>query len=415
MKKNKLNIVLLGDVFVSWGGGVDFLRYCANALALVCDENVKLILLLPDSDNHTVIAKVRAAVSPYVKMTKDMLHGRKMTFERKNPFSKKQLADSFSNIDGNIEIIFYPKRNAIQPILSSVKADVVIPSFSPLKSSFSVPWVGYLYDFQHRYYPNYFSDHEIQRRDSRMGRMLAEANAVIVNSADAKKDILKFFPETECEIFDLPFSAVPIESWFEPPTEQLAHKYRLPQRYFAICNQFWIHKDHGTAFNAFAKYLKMTGEVDVHLVCTGDTADARHPNYFFDLKDKVCRLGLADSVHFLGYIAKKDQIDIMKGSIAVLQPTLFEGGPGGGAIYDAVAMGIPAVLSDIPVNREIDGYENLLFFKASDADDMAEKMVAVQNMAYERPDRENLLAAGRERTKKFGLRLLEAVQFVTEK
>ncbi|HEY5503645.1 MAG TPA: hypothetical protein VIK28_00695, partial [Sedimentisphaerales bacterium] len=76
MKKNKLNIVLLGDVFVSWGGGVDFLRYCANALALVCDENVKLILLLPDSDNHTVIAKVRAAVSPYVKMTKDMLHGR---------------------------------------------------------------------------------------------------------------------------------------------------------------------------------------------------------------------------------------------------------------------------------------------------------------------------------------------------
>jgi glycosyltransferase involved in cell wall biosynthesis len=415
MKKHRLTIVLLGDVFVSWGGGIDFLRYCANALALVCDENTKLVLLLPDSDNHTVVAKVRAAVSPYVKMVKDMLRGKKIAFHRKNPFTRKQLSDSFSNIDGNLEIVFYPKRTAVVSVLAGMEADVVIPTFTALPPSSPVPWVGYLYDFQHRYHANYFTEHEIQRRNTRMSRMLAEAKAVIVNAADAKQDILTFFPDTGCRVFDLPFSAVPIESWFEPPSAQFAAKYRLPQRYFAICNQFWIHKDHGTAFQAFATYLERTGAADVHLVCTGDTSDPRHPSYFSELKDAVHRLGLTGRVHYLGYISKKDQIDIMKGSLAVLQPTLFEGGPGGGAIYDAVALGIPAVLSDIRVNREIEGYPNLLFFKASDPDDMAEKMIALQGLGWQRPGREELVAAGRERTEKFGLRLLEAVQFVTGK
>jgi glycosyltransferase involved in cell wall biosynthesis len=415
VKNKNLKIVLLGNGFVTWGGGIDFLRSCANALTLICDENTKLIVLLPDSDSYSVVAKGRAFISPYLRMAKALLAGRKPVFFRKKPFSRKQLADSFSNIDGKVEIVFYPKRKNVSTILTAMHADVVIPSFSSLGASFPVPWVGYLYDFQHKYYPDYFSDDDISRRNTQIGRMLAEAKAVIVNAADVKKDIYTFFPETNCEVFDLPFSATPIESWFEPPTEQLAVKYSLPQRYFVICNQFWIHKDHLTAFNAFAKFLQITGMTDIQLVCTGSTVDSRHPDYFAELENCIAMLGIVDRVSILGYIPKKDQIDIMKGAVAVLQPTLFEGGPGGGAVYDAVAMGIPAVISDIPVNREIEGYNGLLFFKASDADDMAEKMVAVLNTAFEKTDKEKLLTAGRERINEFGSRILEAIDFATKK
>ena len=92
--------------------------------------------------------------------------------------------------------------------------------------------------------------------------------------------------------------------------------------------------------------------------------DYRFPEHINNLQREIDELGIADQVHFLGHIPKADQIAIMKGSLAVLQPTLFEGGPGGGSVYDAVSLGVPALLSDIPVNREIENEKNLLYFEA---------------------------------------------------
>jgi len=413
--KPKFNIVLLGNGFTGWGGGIDFLRFCANALTLVCkDNNTRIVILLPDPENSTLMAKTRAILSPYKQMAIALLNRKTPYFYRHKPFSKKQLADSFKNIEGDVEIVFYRNGNDMASVVASIKADVVIPSSASLGTSFPVPWVGYLYDFQHKYYPDYFSNGAINKRDAQFSQMLAESSAVIVNAADVKKDIQKFYPQTKCKIFDLPFSATPIESWFDPPSKDLQEKYKLPKRYFVICNQFWIHKDHVTAFKALAKYSTVTGQQDVHIVCTGNTVDFRHPDYFSNLKNTVNQLGLADKIHFLGHIPKKDQIDIMKNSIAVLQPTLFEGGPGGGAVYDAVSMGIPAIISDIPVNREIKMENGLLYFKVEDADDMATKMIAVQNMAFGKQGKEKLLSAGRERTRAFGLRLLDAIEHVTQ-
>ena len=40
-------------------------------------------------------------------------------------------------------------------------------------------------------------------------------------------------------------------------------------------------------------------------------------------------LGLEQRVRVLGLVPKRDQIEIMKKACAVLQPTRFEGGPGG--------------------------------------------------------------------------------------
>lgn len=407
-------IALLGNGFTVWGGGIDFLRFCANALALVCnDDNTRIVVLLPDPEHRTLIVKTRALLSPYKQMVIALLERRKPVFRRNKPFSRKQLTDSFRNIEGHVEIIFYPQEKDLASVVSSIQADVIIPSAYSLGSSFPVPWVGYLYDFQHKYYPDYFSYEEINKRDAQFSQMLAEASAVIVNAADVKKDIQKFYPQTKCKIFELPFSATPIQSWFEPPSEDLAQKYKLPDKYFVICNQFWIHKDHTTAFRALAKFSEATDQQDVHIVCTGNTIDTRHPDYFSNLKKAVYQLGLTDRIHFLGHIPKKDQIDIMCGSIAVLQPTLFEGGPGGGAVYDAVAMGVPAIISDIPVNREIKTENGLLYFNSGDYVDLAEKMKELKNAKISKTKCNELMRRGKQRTECYGSVLLDAIKFVT--
>src|SRR5690606_31986705 len=81
-------------------------------------------------------------------------------------------------------------------------------------------------------------------------------------------------------------------------------------------------------------------------------------------------------VHFLGLIAKSDQLALLRGCRALLQPTLFEGGPGGGSVYEAVGLGVPVIASDIAINREIDR-GSVTFFRAGNCDDLAEKMSRV--------------------------------------
>lgn len=67
------------------------------------------------------------------------------------------------------------------------------------------------------------------------------------------------------------------------------------------------------------------------------------------LEELVTELRLADRVTFLGHRA--DVTDVMAASDVFAFPSLFEGL--GGALIEAVALGLPTVASDIPAVREV--------------------------------------------------------------
>ena len=71
---------------------------------------------------------------------------------------------------------------------------------------------------------------------------------------------------------------------------------------------------------------------------------------------------------------KLDQIHLLRSSIALIQPTFFEGGPGGGSVYDAVSVGCSCIISDIAVNRELASESLVTYFKVGDANDLANVM-----------------------------------------
>ena len=121
-------------------------------------------------------------------------------------------------------------------------------------------------------------------------------------------------------------------------------------------------------------------------------------------------LGLVDNLKVLGMIAKKEQIGLMRGAVAVLQPTLFEGGPGGGSVYDAVSLGVPAIVSDIPVNRELNE-PAVSMFPAGDHKRLAEAMIhCLGNPVLRNVDRDSLIARGIARRKLCGMALLDALE-----
>jgi glycosyltransferase involved in cell wall biosynthesis len=272
-----------------------------------------------------------------------------------------------------------------------------------------VPWVGYIYDFQHRYLTEFFSEAERQARDVAFERMLQTAPVVLCNSETVRKDAQRYHPGGRSEIVALPFVSIPRQEWFEADPAAVQRKYHLPTRYFIICNQFWLHKDHPTALRAYAEFLSHGGDPEVSLVCTGSQEDYRAPGYFASIKDLIVDLKIEGRVYLLGHIPKLDQMALLRGSIALVQPTLFEGGRGGGAVYDALAAGVPALVSDIKVNIEL-GPDHCQFFTQRDPSSLAKLMLGAAGSALTRPGLEELNADSQRMLGEFHQSLRSAIQ-----
>jgi glycosyltransferase involved in cell wall biosynthesis len=107
----------------------------------------------------------------------------------------------------------------------------------------------------------------------------------------------------------------------------------------------------------------------VHLVCTGPTQDYRNLEYFAALQYKLCEWGIEPLVHIVGMIPRYDQIMLIRGASAVIQPSLFEGWST--VLEDARALGQRVIATDFPVHIE-QNVPGAIYFKQGDATDCAQ-------------------------------------------
>ena len=401
-----LKVGILGEGFVQWGGGLDFLRTIVTSLCAT-SQPLELHFLAPGTGPRASLQRADQRLRGVAKK----LLGRP-TAPSYAP-SRADIRRAIASFDVPVEvhdIDIGPA--ALRRQARHLGLDVLLPSFTPLPFDTELPWLGYVYDFQHRHLPHFFSERDRAKRDQDFATMLGSARAVIVNARAVARDIATFHPGSRARVFALPFSTAPSSSWL-PADEDVTGRYGITGRYFIVCNQFWQHKDHATAFAAFARIAHDAGNGDLHLVCTGATSDYRSAGHFDTLMATVRAAGIEARVHALGLIPKRDQVALLKGAMALVQPTLSEGGPGGGAVYDAVAVGVPSIVSDIPVNLEIDNEPLVSFFKAQDPESLAAALQArAEAPAQPRSTAQELVAQGQARRARCGKVLLEAIDFV---
>ncbi|MDR3671934.1 MAG: glycosyltransferase family 1 protein [Holophaga sp.] len=364
--------------FNGWAGGVDFVRMILEGL--LHDPALRVVALLP---RPTWVKRARQFPGSILAALK----GRRP----ERPMDPRQVRAALADFAPRLAFHVYPdSRRGLRAALVAVGADVAIPCLRPMPAS-PVPWVGYLYDFQHRYFPQLFSQAERDGRDLAFARMLAAAPVVICNSDAVRADAERFHPGGAARIVVLPFAPTVRPAWLDLDPGPARRRHAVPERYFMVCNQFWIHKDHPTAIRAFAAFLQAGGDPATALVCTGGLQDFRDPGYPGTIRALIAQLNLTGKVHLLGHLAKDEQIALLRGAIAVLQPTWFEGGRGGGAASDALALGVPALLSDIAVNREI-VQDGCRFFPKGDPAALAALMLEQASAPAPRPDRAELLS-----------------------
>ena len=249
-------------------------------------------------------------------------------------------------------------------------------SFSVLPDRCAASWV---HDFQHKHLPEFFSTQDIAIRDELCRRIADYSRLVFCSSNAVEKDFRHFYPESKAITRVLALRVSPEEEWYSGDPLAVQQQYGLPDRFILCCNQFWIHKNHRLLFEAVA-LMHQSGQ-DVHLVCTGLTSDFRYPGYMDELEQTIDKLGITKLVHILGQIPRHDQIQLIRRSLFVVQPSLFEGL--GLIVQESRTLGKPIILSDLDVHKE---HQYGIYFQRHSAPHLASKLAALLPVCQPGPD-----------------------------
>lgn len=224
--------------------------------------------------------------------------------------------------------------------------DVVFPGCWRLGPRTAV--MGLIYDFQYVHLPEMFSRSEARRRLSQDLRTIRSCDVVIVSSQAAKADFTRIAPAQEFKCRVMPFVADAPRDIYEVAPMTTLEPYGLPERFFYLPNQLWKHKNHGLVLEA----LRILGQRNCLpvLVMTGTTEDPRNPAYAQEFKDAIVGSGLQGQVHWLGLVPRQHVFQLIRQSLCVINPSLFEGWST--TVEEAKSVGKRVLLSDIPVHRE---------------------------------------------------------------
>jgi glycosyltransferase involved in cell wall biosynthesis len=230
----------------------------------------------------------------------------------------------------------------------------------------SAAWIA---DFQHKYLPDFYSEHEIAFRDRSFRRLSNGSSPVVLSSESAKSDLKRFFPLHTRPSRVLSFRVHIPEAWVESALHGTVQKYNLPNKYFIVCNQFWRHKNHIVVLDALERCV--TAHPDLTVAITGRINDDRSPEYADEILAFIQTRGIHKNCRLLGLIPKEDQIHLLRGSHAVIQPSFFEGWST--IVEEAHALGKRILLSDLPVHREQDP-PKASYFQPTNAEQLARLM-----------------------------------------
>lgn len=332
--KKRIRLGILFYFSSKWMGGIVYISNLIKTLDFLDDYDKPDILLFYKPENEKYIDEIK-----YPHLTKV-----RWTFP--------------SIIWGNVKSILIGKNVFVNRILEEYDLDAIYPMHDfPVKTKTKTKLISWCADLQHKHYPEFFTPFQRIQRDFRIKLGLSNSDKMVLSSADVLNDFNRFYTgskRVQMQIFR--FVSI-IDDLSNIDINDLRKRYKLPEHYFMISNQFHKHKNHRVLLLALAK-LKQKG-IKKHLAITGKFPSAEKSLYLTELHHIIDEHNLHDQISFLGIIPRNEQMKIMKYSQAVLQPSLFEGWST--VIEDAKSLQVPVVASNLKVNIEQLGGDGLYF------------------------------------------------------
>jgi len=201
------------------------------------------------------------------------------------------------------------------------------------------------------------------------------AKKIIVPSQAVKKELIKKYKLKSGKIVIIYEGA---SAAFQPRREAL-----VKPPFVVYTGSLYPHKN----IERLIKVIRSI-EVPLKIVCSRNVFSKR-------LEKKVRLLKAENLVEFLGFIPDKKLVSLYHQASALIQPSLMEGFDL--TVVEAMAAGLPVIISDIPVHREIAG-EAAIFFNPCDVNQMT---VAIKQVIQSPKLQKSLCQKGLKQVKQY--------------
>ncbi len=335
---------------IGWMGGVNYFKNLFSAINVLPNSKIKPILITGNkSDCHGLDEFVEVIRTPLL--------------------DRRSLPWIMSKI---VKKILFGRNYMLFFLLKKYRIDLV-SHFGDFWKGSNIPWMPWIPDFQHMHLPECFTANNLRSRDECFSENILSANAIILSSKNAQNDLHSFCRKQKIKLprnYVLPFmSELLLEMKETPNNSFLCDKYKLDRPWFYLPNQFWVHKNHQVVIEALRLLKKSDGSILV--ISTGEVKDSRDPKYFDGLMNQVKKYELQENFVVLGKVSYEDVCGFMAHSMAVINPSLFEGWSS--TVEEAKSMGKTLLLSNIDVHREQEP-ERGIYFNPKDPKDLAAKL-----------------------------------------
>jgi glycosyltransferase involved in cell wall biosynthesis len=284
-------------------------------------------------------------------------------------------------------------RHSVRSSDGTIEEEGVNVIHFPFQDAFTtdVPSIYQPHDLQHLHLPEFFSHWAYERREMIYRTHCQRAAAVVTMTSWGRRDFIESYELSEEKVWVVPGASV-LPEYPQPSRDELeAMRSRLsvPERFLLYPAQPWPHKNHERLLEALARVGERTG-APVPLVCSGAS-----PSAYDRVRKRAGELGLAETVHFPGFVSTKELRGLYELATALVFPSRFEGW--GLPVCEAFSAGLPVASSSSTGLPELVGDAGLIFDPES-TEQIAE---AVERIWTDEGLRRGLAERGRERSELF--------------
>jgi glycosyltransferase involved in cell wall biosynthesis len=277
-----------------------------------------------------------------------------------------------------------------------------IPRFAPK----SVKRVVMIFDLAYLHFKEMFKAKDLYQLNNWTKQSVENANKVITISKSSKRDIIKNYKVAEENVtISYPGHSDLYQPLEDPTqTEIIKHKYGIKGEYVLFIGTVQPRKNLKRLIEAFRK-------IDhVKLVVVGKIrGQGRQAWMFEEIVELPKKLGIEDRVIFTDFVPDNEIVPLTNGATAFLLPSLWEGF--GIPAADAMACGVPCIVSDISSLPEVVGNAGLLVDpKSVDQIEQAIRLITTDKKLHSKLSKLSLEQAKKFSWRKMAKEVLEVIE-----
>lgn len=222
----------------------------------------------------------------------------------------------------------------------------VLPLFCP------TPSVVTIHDCIHLLFPQYLPSRMAYVYARYMlGSAIRRSALVLTVSEASRRDILRFYPETDPDRVQVVPNAIDpylLEDPGEDEMRRVRERYQVRGRFVLYAGNIKPHKNLERLIAAFGLVKQRAGHEDLKLIIIGDEV-----NRYGSLRRAVEEAGVRQDVRFFGFVPDRTLASLYRMASAFAFPSLYEGF--GLPPLEAMSCGTPVVTSRISSLPEVVG------------------------------------------------------------